>query len=288
MSTDIVDYLKTDEKFETARRLLKENKFENVDIGPINEIDTISKFVISIPKCGTTAIQRGFERIGHRVIHAHNNLTTYAAFANGDLLRREGIGLETLIGRRRHLNTEPIHFFFGYREPVSWYLSLAGQFSLPLNEALRAGIDCNLRDGYPWSRYRFAESKKLTERASGLKIFSTKFDIRTGYTVIRKKNIYLVLYRCDRMQDLEDYIQNNIDGKFQMKFERVNANPDYLEFVENFRLSAPTLEALYGGKIFSHFYDSRETAQLVSNYLEGGTRRVRTEPVAQTSRGAAL
>jgi hypothetical protein len=264
----IIDRLKNGAKYKTALQLLKETKFTNEDIGPINEIAAVNKFVISIPKCGTTAIQRGFERIGHRVIHAHNNPTTYEAFSNGDRLRCAQIALETLVKLRRHLNTQPIHLFFGYREPVGWYLSLAGHFGVPLTEKLRAGIVSDLHYAYPWNKYRFAESQRIVESASDLKLLSGSFDTRAGYTTLHNRNIKVVLYRFDRMRELERYIKQNIDERFEMKNERVNMDYDYRNFVNKFRLPANTLKTLYGDSVFSYFYDRSESEQLVSKYLE--------------------
>jgi hypothetical protein len=42
-----------------ATRIFAEASFLNTDVGPLNEALDIDLFVISIPKCGTTAIQRG-------------------------------------------------------------------------------------------------------------------------------------------------------------------------------------------------------------------------------------
>lgn len=268
MFADIIDRLKTRTKHKAALRLLRDTKFQNDDIGPINEIGAVDRFVISIPKCASTAIQRGFERIGHRVIHAHNNHTTYDAFANGDLLRKQSIGLETLIQIRRRLSAEPIHLFFGYREPVSWYLSLAGHFGMPLTEDLRINIAGHLRDTYPWSNYGFAESRQVIERASGLNLLSEAFDTHAGYSILKKGNLHVVLYRFDRMKELETYIRANVDARFEMSRERVNANPDYIDFVNRFRIPAATLRALHGDAIFSHFYDRDEAEQLFSRYAE--------------------
>lgn len=223
--------------------------------------------MISIPKCGTTALQKGFERIGHSTIHVHNNFTTYEAFINGDMLRRAGIGVETLVMFRRYLSAEPIHIFCGYREPVSWYLSLAGHFGMPFTEDLREKIVGNLRYEYPWNRYKFGDTRRVVEYAAGVKLFAENFDASAGYTILRNGNIHVVLYRLDRMGELENYIKENIDNRFEMKMERVNRDDSYVDFVKRFRLPVETLMTLFSCKVFSYFYDQAESAQLVSKYL---------------------
>jgi hypothetical protein len=184
MLIDSFEYLRSLNKYKKINGLLADIKFENNDVGPLNEVGSVNKFGISIPKCGTTAVQRGFERIGHQVIHAHNNPTTYEAFVNGNLPKDAGISLETLVRFRRRLSTEPIHFFFGYREPISWYLSLAGHFGMPMTEDLRTDILCRLHNGHPWNKYRLADARKVVERASGLDLFAKSFDKRAGYELV--------------------------------------------------------------------------------------------------------
>jgi hypothetical protein len=271
MLIDIIESIKARITDKVVSRVLSENLFENKDVGPINEIGTVSKFVISIPKCATTALQRGFERIGHPVIHAHNNTTTYEAFANGDLLRRARIDLETLVRFRRNQSKEPIHFFFGYREPVSWYLSLAGHFGMALTENLSREIDRNIRYAYPWNKYEFRDTQKIVERASGIRLFTGSFDNHAGYTVLRRRNIHVILYRADRMRDVEGYIKENIDYRFEMSDDRVNLDPSYMGFIERFRLPAQTLLNIYSSNIFAYFYDRSEAAQLIAKYVSPGT-----------------
>lgn len=194
MGIDIIGSIKVRKKYKTISRLLSENLFENKDIGPINDIASVNEFIISIPKCATSSLQRGFESIGHSVIHAHNNSTTYEAFVNGDLLRRAGIDLEALVGFRQSQSKHSIHFFVGYREPVSWYLSLAGHFGIPLTEELNRQIDSNLDHAYPWSKYKFSSTQNVVEKASGIHLFSKSFNHQSGYVVLNRLNVTVVLY----------------------------------------------------------------------------------------------
>jgi hypothetical protein len=105
---------------------------------------------------------------------------------------------------------------------VSWYLSLAGHFGIPLAEDLNRDIDSNLHYVYPWSEYQFSSTQNVVEQASGIQLFSETFNHKVGYTILNRLNVNVVLYRFDRLAELESYIQENIDDRFIMKNERAN------------------------------------------------------------------
>ena len=269
MLENFASYLAHRRKFGTIQKVLLENRFDNSDIGPINDIPRVSKFVISIPKCATTAIQKGFEDIGQAVIHAHNDPTTYAAFPNGDRLQAEDIGLAALLRFRRHVTREPVHVFFGYREPIDWCLSLAGHFGLPLNDELKATIAGNCRGASPWNRYDVKQTQKIVEAGTGIKLFEQPFDQEKGYSVRRRGNMNVVIYRFDKMQNLENYIRKKLDRRFRLKLQRVNANEDYVKFVRTFKLPVATLKELYSDRVFSYFYNEGDVARFIARYAEG-------------------
>jgi len=246
--------------------ILSAHTFINSDIGEINKIEEINSVVISIPKCGSTAIQRGLERTGHRVLHAHNNPTTYDAFKNGNVLQENGITLEALLQYRLRISTHPLFFFFGYREPVSWYLSLAGNFRLALNKALATNIIYNIHNKHPWCNYPFDWSRSVVKMASGIDPLEMPYDSHRGITINRKNGISVVVYRMDRMDPVEGFIQTNISRDFKMTRERVNSSPDYVRYVNEFKLDESAIRILYADKIFSFFYNEAERDALISKY----------------------
>ena len=257
-----------DTSFRNLRELLANTQFENPDIGAINNLEEIDVFVISPPKCGTTALQRGFERLGRKVLHAHNNPTTYAAFPNGELLRQCGVDLATMIRYRRSLKRGPIHVFCGYRDPVGWYLSVAGHFSLPLDGALRNQITRHISDAYPWNRYGFDETRAVIERGVGFDILGEPFDYVRGYRVVSRDNAKVILYRYDRIENLASYIRQEIDSSFSLTRERVNDDKLYLEYLENFWLSRDECDDLFGGPLFSYFFSKDDRSRLIEKYTK--------------------
>ena len=246
-----------------VQKVLGENTFENVDIGPINDVLNIDCFVISIPKSGTTALQRGLERVGRRVLHAHNNPTTYEAFANGAVLRESGIGLETVVAARLATNQRPIFFFFGYREPVSWYLSVAGHFSLPMDAALRDNIIENIATRHPWSSYKIEDTVAIVRAATGIDLGTQRFDHARGLDIYAAPGVNLICYRLDRMEAVRDYIVENIDPRFVLTQERVNDDGVYGSYRDKLTLPMATLDRLYDDRWFKHFYTQDEKNALV-------------------------
>ncbi|WP_155801843.1 hypothetical protein [Magnetospirillum molischianum] len=246
--------------------ILRDVKFENPDVGPINALDEIDIFVISPPKCGTTALQRGFERLGRKVLHAHNDPTTYEAFPNGNILRDAGITLDVMFRYRRALGRGPLHIFCGYRDPVGWYLSLAGQFSLPLNDALRDELVRNISQVAPWVRYSFEETRAAIEAAVGFDILTEPVDLERGYSLMRQGDVTVVLYRFDRLDSLADYIRQTIDPAFTLTRERANLDETYRHYTENFRLPRKVCESIFQGSIFSHFFSEDDRLRLIEKY----------------------
>jgi hypothetical protein len=249
-----------------AERLLAENKFINPHIGRINDIVSANLFVISMPKCATTSIQRGLEKLGHSVIHAHNDLSTFEAYPNGAILRREGIGLEQLIALRNARNHAPAYFFCGYREPVTWYLSIAGHFNLPLDQTLSNRFVANIEQTYPWGNYSLREAQRIVENSIGLTMLESEFDRERGYSVFSKGNAHAVLYRFDKIDAVEKYIRASIDDRFEMHRERKNERAEYLSFLDSFKLPTDVLATLYSTELHRYFYSDEESGFLIRRF----------------------
>lgn len=258
----------TEDDLVLVSRLFRQVPFRNKDIGPLNDSLNLDCFVISSPKCGTTAIQRGLERLNHKVIHAHNNPTTYEAVTNGDVLRARGVGLETVLKARLLASARPLHLFFGYREPVDWYLSMAGHFFLPLDATLRDGIVENIETRHPWTKYRMDDTATIVREATGLDILSQGFDHKVGCTVTRNGKINLICYRFDRIESVRDYIVDNIDRSFVLTHERTNNDPGYNSYKVRFSPSIDHLEHLYCNKWFQHYYLPTEMDALIEAYRQ--------------------
>jgi hypothetical protein len=249
-----------------AARVFSDVTFSSLDIGPLHEALDIDYFVISIPKCATTAIQRGLERLGRKVIKAHTNESTYAAFANGDVLRKNGLSMENVLKARLAANTRPIYIFFGYREPVSWYLSLASQFRIPFHKLPINRIDIDVISEMPWSGYNINATAHIVFNATGVRIIDHPFDPEIGYTLIKSGNVNIVVYRFGILREIFSFIAKNIDQRFLLTYERVNEDPFYSLYKSTIRLAPDELEWIDKDPWYKHFYTPLERNELMRRY----------------------
>jgi len=95
------------------RECIEKYQFIHPDIGDLNNILQTNYYVISIPRCGTTAITEGLRNLGRKVVHAHINESTYRNITNGHILRANGLGLEHFIRYRIMAGAERIWVFSG-------------------------------------------------------------------------------------------------------------------------------------------------------------------------------
>jgi tetratricopeptide (TPR) repeat protein len=254
---------------EQLKHLLAAVPFQNPDIGPLNNVAEVDCFVLSMPKCGTSALQRGLEGAGRKVIHTHTDPSTCAAYPNGWILKDGNFGIEQFLRLRLQEKADPIHIFFGYREPVSWYLSIAGQFHLPLTYKLRQEIPDKLEYAFPWNYYRIGDTAYSIRRATGIDPGKQQFDGKAGYSVIRDGRVNLVLFRFDRLASVADYIVQNVEKDFVLRHERVNENARYIAYRKSFTLPETTLRQLYADKWCRMFYSDEERDELVRKYSDG-------------------
>jgi hypothetical protein len=243
--------------------ILSDNRFEHPDVGDINDSANIDYWVVCIPKCATTSIQRGLQRVGKEVIHIHTNSSLHEAYPNGDVLKAAGIGVEQLIQHRLASSDRKLHCFFGYREPVSWWVSLAGQFSLDY-ASLSERPDKVSRDNHPWNKYSIDDIAVIIRNAFGVDLMDHAFDAGAGLSVLEHERFNIVLYRFDRMDAVEDYIRARIDDRFVMKSERVNGDAAYLDFKRTFKPSADAAERLYDDPWCRYFYSPSERDGLLN------------------------
>ena len=249
------------------RLLLRNNKFHNPDVGPLNNIAEIDYFVLSMPKCGTTALQRGFETAGHKVIHAHTDQSTFDAFPNGYHLKNASCGMDKFLRLRcQEESKNPVYIFFGYREPVSWYLSMAYHFNIPLNDGLRALTVDRIHCKYPWNHYLISDIADTIGKGVDIYPGQYPFDQKAGYSVISARNVNLVLYRFDRLNMLANYIIRCVEKNFILRQERVTSDPRYIAYGQSFTVPRPILEELYADEYFRKFYNDHEKAELIDKY----------------------
>ncbi len=248
--------------------LMKILRFENEDIGKINSIGNIQYLIISMPKCGTTTIKQGFERVKHDVIHTHTDETCYTSLSNGDILKAKRVGLKQLIEYRLKRNSEKVVIFSGYRDTISWYLSMANQFDIDLDKTLENDIVNNLRLVRPWQNHSPFIQFSIIHDITGINIFDFHFDKEKGFGVIEKENIILVIYKIEGLKNLENYIRERFIRDYALVEGRVASDIQYKRFINGFKVNSTELDEIINNKFMKYFYSEKQILHIKNKYVK--------------------
>jgi hypothetical protein len=232
-------------------KILDEKLFYQDDIGNLNKILDTNIFVISLPKCGTTSIREGFKNLNFRVIHCHINSSTFNNISNGDILKENNWGMEHFVKYRLESKPDEITIFSGFRDPVTWYMSMAffcNNIPQDSHNFLK-----NLYSEPPWSTYNFREHFDLIKNITGINIFEYEFDRESGFLILKKDRINLIIYRFDKLKSLETYIKT-LFPDFNLPLCRFTIDPRYKEFKNNFKVSIPDFEKLDNDPYTKYFF----------------------------------
>lgn len=105
--------------------------------------------------------------------------------------------------------------------------------------------------------------REQLEAVFGIDVFDYPFDKNKGYTIIKKDNISVFLYRLDFLSSLEDE-KGQFTGveNFKVVCDNIAANKEYVlayhSFLEEVRLSGDFLEKVCNSKVMTHFYTIEE------------------------------
>jgi hypothetical protein len=174
--------------------------------------------------------------------------------------------MAAILQARLAANNRPLHIFFGYREPVSWYLSLAGQFNLSLQLISKENISERIQRHHPWSNYRIDDVAEIFTKSFGINILDHQFDPQTAIGLLNSERATVVVYRFDKLDRVRDYIVENIDDRFVLTRERVNESAQYITDKANFFLPTEEIERVYADHWFRHFYTPLERDLLIESY----------------------
>jgi hypothetical protein len=243
----------------TFEESLKTYEYQQEDIGNLSEIPNTDIFVLSLPKCGTTSIADGFRNLGIKAIHAHTNESTWHYVTNGHILRENGWGMEHFIQHRLRTNPKEITIYTGFRDPISWYLSLMTHYTEILTLELQQNFICNLYNAEPWSSFSYVKQFKLIETCTGINILEHEFDQKNGLTVIKGSGFQLVLFRLDKINNLEAHIKKTTP-EFCLANKRINTSDGYARIKSLFKVSPSDMDMLKADPYVKFFFgDSNET-----------------------------
>lgn len=251
-------------RLRSLQKLLSEHRLRHDDIGDLSSIEKTDHFIISMPKVATTTIQRGLEQLGRKALHAHTDQSTWAAFEDHYVMRNSGIDLRSLIELRKRSNSRRLYFYFGYREPVSWFLSLGAFGQVSLDDSLITHFEDKFFRQEPWCKYTTGEPRFIIADATGL----DPIVIPNGspFAVQHKKRCTVISYRLDHFDKVSAFIMQNVDARFVNSPHRVNDSTDYAAYRSKFRLPEEKLRRLYDTEVHRAFYTARETEKLIAKW----------------------
>lgn len=154
-----------------------------------------------------------------------------------------------------------IRIITGIREPIECKLSAIWQtVQLPFcqNEVC---FDSVFHEEYVFSMEEWL--KEQLETAFGIGVFCYPFDKEKGYTIIKKDNISVFLYRLDFLSSLEKEISQFAGVKnFKLSCDNIAENKVYVlayqSFLEEVKFESSFLSKVFNSKIMTHFFTLEE------------------------------
>ena len=102
------------------------------------------------------------------------------------------------------------------------------------------------------------------KRAFGIDAFAHEFDRESGYTIIREKNIELMILKLEKLNGLEKKVSEFCGERISLKNENESGNKwyhsIYRDFKHNFQPRTEYINSLYDSKFMAHFYTDEEIA----------------------------
>lgn len=106
----------------------------------------------------------------------------------------------------------------------------------------------------------------------GIDIYEYPFDKEKGYQIIKKDNIEIFLYKCEKLNELEKELGNFVgDKQYKLGNENINEQKiyqyTYAEFKENVVLDKDYFDYYYkGNKKVLHFYSKKEIEEFSNRW----------------------
>jgi len=172
-----------------------------------------------------------------------------------------GLSLQKIL--KKYKNDFKWKFIVGMREPIGCCLSLAFD-NINHDKDVIDISDMICQSIYPYISTWFDVQIK---DSLGINIFDYEFNKKNGYSIIKKNNIEVMLYRMENLSQIfskamEDFIgipklklsMKNITTK--KSFEKINE-----KITQNFYLENEFLEKVYSNRIVKYFYSEEEISE---------------------------
>lgn len=115
--------------------------------------------------------------------------------------------------------------------------------------------------------------KDNIEKIFGINVFDYTFDKEKGYSVIRKDNISIFLYRLDKLNKLEkEIIEFTGKNYFKLIKDNISSNKKYIfaykEYLNHVKINKNLFDKLIHNNGMSHFYTFDEYEQYICKWKD--------------------
>jgi len=221
--------------------------------------------ILTIGKVASKAVYHTLKNLPSEVLPAevyHIHRTSSMAIANV-LPNRLPNRTETVVGSAlRHLFERKSRdlkwkFIAGVREPIAAALSSVFENEVPagqMEETVKQYAE-HITQGFFNLNY---------EAPFGIDIYAQKFNHNRGYSIIRDKNVEVLIYRFEDLprifpQAIDEYL-----GIRNLELARINVSSqkdyaeEYKKEKEDFRIDGKFLKKIYSSRMVRHFYSDDE------------------------------
>lgn len=127
-------------------------------------------------------------------------------------------------------------------------------------------IKCNYRNTVDWY-------KDHIEKAFGINVFNYPFDKEKGYSIIKKNNISIFIYRLDKLSNLEKEIKEfSNDGNFKLQKSNLAKEKRYAfayrQYIEQVRIKKEFFKNLIYSDGMTHFYTDDECKKYIEKWKD--------------------
>ncbi|MBC2695554.1 MAG: glycosyltransferase [Desulfobacteraceae bacterium] len=176
-----------------------------------------------------------------------------------------GLSLKSIFN---NYNSSPIFkFIAGVRDPIAGGLS--GIFEI--NKATVENIESAIFNVTNYILTHFDIQYKDT---MGIDVYKYPFNHKKGYTIIRKSNIEVLVFRFEDLSRIFSPAMEEFFGIPNLKLSKINISSakhyscEYENAKQNMRFNREQLEKIYSHEMVKHFYTDEEISRFYNKWLQ--------------------
>ena len=239
-----------------------------------------SIIVLTMGKVGTLSICRSLKNIGFNHVHPHSLIYSYPGThflknLNLNKFQHFKFILKSYLKRIKVFiwlkMSKEIKIITGVRDPFSRYISAFFEQSHYLKldtrieneDYIRTKLDIH---GNFYSTLEWFD--KEINKVFDLDIYSYSFNKELGYTIIKKDKIKILIFRLDKLNNLNKTIQKFIDNdQFELIVENVTKNNTiYNKIKKDYKFDLKRINDAIESKYLNQFYTKSEINELKNKW----------------------